>query len=197
MNRRSIRSGVACLVLAGLMACVRPVFFTAPAFAQDETAAAVYPRGSYIVGEDIPAGEYAVFTEDDTENNTYSTCTLTLYKDRYDEDKIGTFRFQHHGLITLYKGQHLILSRGYAVAADEADIKPGVSGVYKAGRDIEAGTYRLTPLTSDGAGYALYNDVRYYYDYMDGYETFFQPITIELKEGQYLELFDVGKIEKI
>lgn len=162
-----------------------------------EEPAAVYGRGSYVIGQDMPPGEYAIFTEDDSSLNAYSTCTLSLYKNELDERKIGTFSFQHHGLITLYKGQHLILSRGYAVEAEKAGILPGTSGMYKAGRDMEAGVYRLQPLTSDGARYSLYNDVRYYYDYMDESQTFFEPVTITVQDGQYLELTDVAAIEKI
>lgn len=66
--------------------------------------AVVYGPGSYVIGEDILPGEYAVFTEDTSEQNAYSTCTITLYKDDTDERRIGTFQFQHHGLISLYKG---------------------------------------------------------------------------------------------
>lgn len=156
-----------------------------------------YGRGSYVIGRDMPAGEYAVFTEDTSGNNAFSSCTFTLYKNEQDETKIGTFSFQHHGLVTLYNGQHLILTKGYAVQADRAGISPGTTGMYKAGRDMEPGVYRLTPMTSDGAHYALYNDVRYYYDYMDDYRTFSGPVTITLEEGQYLELFDVSLVEKI
>ena len=78
-----------------------------------------YGPGSYVVGEDILPGEYAVFTEDTSEQNAYSTCTITLYKDDTDERRIGTFQFQHHGLITLYKRQHLVITKGYAVEADQ------------------------------------------------------------------------------
>ena len=54
-----------------------------------------YGPGSYVVGEDILPGEYAVFTEDTSEQNAYSTCTITLYKDDTDERRIGTFQFQY------------------------------------------------------------------------------------------------------
>lgn len=170
-------------------------------WAQEDAAVhentAVYEAGSYIVGDDLPPGEYAVFTEEEGKDAVYGSCSLTLYKDSTDEYKIGTFRFQHHGLITLYNGQHLILKKGYAVAADQAGIQPGPSGVYKIGRDMEPGTYRLSPLTSEGAYYAIYNDVRYYYDYIDAYGTFFEPVTVTLEEGQYIELTDVAYVEKV
>lgn len=169
----------------------------AEAVAGQEDMPEIYGRGSYVIGRDMPPGEYAVFTEDTSGNRAFSSSTLTLYKNDSDEKKIGTFRFQHHGLITLYNGQHLILSKGYAVLADQAGITPGPTGMYKAGRDMEPGTYRLTPLTSDGAHYALYNDVRYYYDYMDDYQTFFQPVEVTVAEGQYIELMDVSAIEKV
>ena len=164
-----------------------------PAAAQET----YYGSGSYVVGTDIPAGEYALFTEDTSGDNTYSYCNLTLYKDDTDERRIAVLRFQHHGLVTLYNGQHLVLHDGWAVAADQADIEPGVSGMYKAGRDIEPGTYRLTALTAEGGSYALYNDVRYYYDYIDAYGRFIEPTVITVEEGQYLELTDVRDIEKI
>lgn len=159
--------------------------------------AAVFGPGSYVVGEDILPGEYAVFTDDTSEQNAYSTCTITLYKDVTDERRIGTFQFQHHGLITLYKGQHLVITKGYAVEADRAGITLGTSGMYKAGRDMEPGTYRIAPLTSGSGYYALYHDVRYYYDYIDEYAALFEPVTVNIAEGQYLELFDAGSIERV
>lgn len=203
MNIKPLVSGLICLglVFGGVYTAYGSTEYENNSVAPEENIAgeqaAVYGRGSYVIGQDMPPGEYAIFTEDDTSLNTYSTCTLTLYKNDSDERKIGTFSFQHHGLITLYKGQHLILSRGYAVEAGKAGIQPGTSGMYKAGRDMEAGVYRLKPLTSDGARYSLYNDVRYYYDYMDESRTFLEPVIITVEDGQYLELTDVAEIEKI
>ena len=165
--------------------------------AEASADAAVYGPGSYVIGEDMLPGEYAVFTEEPSEQNAYSTCTITLYKDDTDERRIGTFQFQHHGLITLYKGQHLVITKGYAVEADRANITLGTTGMYKAGRDMEPGTYRITPLTSGSGYYALYHDVRYYYDYIDEYAALFEPVTVHIADGQYLELYDAGSIERV
>lgn len=156
-----------------------------------------YGPGSYIVGKDMPPGEYGVLTDQALPEGAYSTCTITLYKDDTDEKRIGSFKFQHHGLITLYRGQHLVIHKGYAVDADHAGITLGNTGMYKAGRDMEPGIYRLTPLTAGGAYYALYNDVRYYYDYIDDYRMIYEPVVITVEEGQYLELFDVGAVERL
>ena len=52
--------------------------------AESSEDAVVYGPGSYVIGEDILPGEYAVFTEDTSEQNAYSTCTITLYKDDTD-----------------------------------------------------------------------------------------------------------------
>ena len=71
-----------------------------------------YEKGSYVVGRDIPAGEYAVFASTDGDGNPYRTCSFTLYKNDSDEKRIGTFRFEHYGLVTLYDGQHLVLQSG-------------------------------------------------------------------------------------
>ena len=76
-----------------------------------------YEKGSYVVGRDIPAGEYAVFASTDGDGNPYRTCSFTLYKNDSDEKRIGTFRFEHHGLVTLYDGQHLVLQSGYAAVS--------------------------------------------------------------------------------
>ena len=81
-----------------------------------------YEKGSYMVGRDIPAGEYAVFASPEGDGNPYRTCSFTLYKNDSDEKRIGTFRFEHHGLVTLYDGQHLLLQSGYAVPAGEAGL---------------------------------------------------------------------------
>ena len=86
---------------------------------------------------------------------------------------------------------------GLAYCLDRAGITLGTTGMYKAGRDMEPGTYRITPLTFGSGYYALYNDVRYYYDYIDEYAALFEPVTVNIAEGQYLELFDAGSIERV
>ena len=199
--KRKCLSTALSLTLAGAAAFPSAAEETGTSIAGEAAAAAfpaqTYAAGSYVIGQDMPAGEYAIFTSDDSTDSTYSYCSLTLYKDESDERRIAELRFQHHGLITLYNGQHLVLSDGWAIAAEEADILPGVSGMYKVGRDMEPGTYQLTALTSEGGSWALYNDVRYYYDYIDGYGRFVDPTVITVEEGQYLELTDVREIEKI
>lgn len=156
-----------------------------------------YEKGSYVVGRDIPAGEYAVFASLEGDGNPYRTCSFTLYKNDSDEKRIGTFRFEHHGLVTLYDGQHLLLQSGYAVPVGEAGLTLAPYGMYLAGRDMEPGSYLLTPLTADGGYFALYNDVRYYYDYQDGYRRFLEPTVITVSEGQYLELGNIASIVKL
>ena len=199
--KRKCLSTALSLTLAGAAAFPSAAEDTGTSIAEEAAAAAfpaqTYAADSYVIGQDMPAGEYAIFTSDDSTDSTYSYCSLTLYKDESDERRIAELRFQHHGLITLYNGQHLVLSDGWAIAAEEADILPGVSGMYKVGRDMEPGTYQLTALTSEGGSWALYNDVRYYYDYIDGYGRFVDPTVITVEEGQYLELTDVREIEKI
>ena len=207
--KRKCLSAALSLTLAGAAAFPAAAEETKTAVTEEAAAAAAetadpaaapaqtYAAGSYVIGQDMPAGEYAIFTSDDSTDSTYSYCSLTLYKDESDERRIAELRFQHHGLITLYNGQHLVLSDGWAIAAEEADILPGVSGMYKVGRDMEPGTYQLMALTSEGGSWALYNDVRYYYDYIDGYGRFVDPTVITVEEGQYLELTDVREIEKI
>lgn len=155
-----------------------------------------YGQGSYVVGRDIPAGEYAVFAGQ-SDDNPYKTCSFTLYKSEQDEKRIGTFSFEHHGLVTLYNGQHLVLRRGYAVPAEEAGLSLAPYGMYLAGRDMEPGSYLVSPLTADGGYYALYNDVRYYYDYQDDYRRFLEPVVVTVAEGQYLELGNAASVVKL
>ncbi len=156
-----------------------------------------YGAGSYVVGKDIPAGEYAVFADGLEEGKPYRTCSFTLYKSDSDEKLIGKFRFENHGLVSLYDGQHLILASGYAVPAEGAGLTLSPYGMYLAGRDMEPGRYRITPLTADGGYYALYSDVRYYYDYQDEYRMFLEPVEITVTEGQYLELGGAASVERI
>ena len=156
-----------------------------------------YAAGSYLVGADLPAGEYAIFAEGLDGGNPYRTCSFTLYKDDTDQRPIGSFRFENHGLVTLYNGQHLVLESGYAVPADNAGLTLAPYGMYLAGRDMEPGRYRIRPLTSDGGYYTLYNDVRYYYDYQDDYRMFLEPVEITVEEGQYLELGGAASVERL
>lgn len=66
--------------------------------------------------------------------------------------------------------------------ADRAGITLGTTGMYKAGRDMEPGTYRITPLPWQRV-LRPYNDVRYYYDYIDEYAALFEPVTVNIAEG--------------
>ncbi len=167
------------------------------AAAGEQTGTVRYEQGSYVVGRDIPAGEYAVFAKPGEDANPYRTCNFTLYKDDSDEKRIGTFSFEHHGLVALYNGQHLKLRSGWAVPASEAGLSLAPYGMYLAGRDMEPGSYLVSPLTSEGGYYALYNDVRYYYDYQDDYRRFLEPTVITVAEGQYLELGNAASIVKL
>lgn len=162
--------------------------------AQEETAA-VYSKGSYVAGETIPEGEYVIFSEDP--QNLFSTASFSLFKDDSDAKRIRTFSVQNHALVHLYPGQHLVITRGYAMDVNDVELELEPAGMYLAGRDIEPGTYEIRPLSSEGGYYAVYSDVRYYYDYQRDYRRFFEPVTVTLEEGQYLEVGDAASIVQI
>lgn len=147
--------------------------------------------GSYRVGNDIPAGEYKIYSNGFTYMEVAKDSSGTL-DSIVTNDNVTTFRY-----ITVQDGQYLSFNDGYALAI--ADVKPHDSadgygdGQYLVGFDIPAGEYNVL---SDGFCYVevassstgdLYSIVT-----NDNFDT---NKFITVADGQYLTIRG-GKIEE-
>lgn len=104
-----------------------------------------WAAGSYLVGTDLPAGEYFLLGSgymSVTTDQTGSPESILTH------DNIATFKY-----ITVIDGQYLTAESATLYAATDApaveqlfDVTTAYpQGMYKVGRDIAAGTYNVTP----------------------------------------------------
>lgn len=125
-----------------------------------------YPRGQYIVGTDIPAGEYALSLDSSSTLGSI-TVTKTPYAKPGTPNFVLIKNFYGQDYVTLSAGQYAELSGGKMreyvstpggkdddndTSGDE-DITDKVfktAGTYKADTDIPAGDYILYPVSSMG-----------------------------------------------
>ena len=151
-----------------------------------------YPTGWYAVGIDIPVGEYLLVADEYSEfPNSY----IGLYDENGTE--IVSAMFQNTFYITVKDGQRLDLNWCTAIELDSNEFENNPfeqSGMFKAGIDFEAGTYRIKRDNDDYPHYFLVFDS---FDEYDVYELYTETLDYEIndreeiitvEEGQYLQL---------
>lgn len=162
---------------------------------EEKTEADIWTKsGTYKVGTEIPAGEYIVVA-------TGGNCYVEVNKDSTGsfESIVSNENTNTRLYISLLDGQYFKVSGGkFAPQEDVAPYEPedGIydQGVYKVGKDIPAGEYKITA-----------NDSNCYIEVSsDSYMTFDSIVTndnislgestyITVLNGQYLK-FDGGQI---
>ena len=167
--------------------------------------ATVYNWGDYVVGEDLPAGEYKLYAYTSSE----SEGSIVVFPDSSSTsaaDQLIITSFDDCFYITVTDGQYVSVLNAVIVPVEEAGstaLTETVSeGMYKVGYDIEPGEYRVSftsdsnvtysyaislsssDVTSNSDGSAWVDDV--WYSDTDGEDS-----TITVSEGQYLELYGV------
>ncbi len=139
-----------------------------------------YSDGKYKIGTDIPAGEYVIFANDETE------AYFCLSSDANGNDIIANDNFQYNSIMKLKKGEYLELSDCYAVPIKEAKIDKKKAGMLKVGKHIKAGEYKLECTSENGAYYCIYNDSRQ--QDIDANDNFDGQTYVNVRKGQYLQL---------
>lgn len=144
-----------------------------------------YEIGTYRVGVDIPAGEHVI-------GNTTSVDIIVLSTtDYFDEDGealplIGDYP----AYVSLQKGQRVMFLEDTTV-----DIKTRAAnadgsfdnGMYKVGKDIKPGKYKLVPTDAEN-GYIVYYDLQYIdLSVADSAKNLSKDKVIELESGRYIE----------
>ena len=163
--------------------------------------ATVYNWGDYVVGEDLPAGEYKLYAYTSSESGG----SIVVFPDSSSTsavDQLIITSFDDCFYITVADGQYMSVLNAVIVPVEEAGstaLTETVSeGMYKVGYDIEPGEYRVSftsdesysyavvlsssDVTSNADGSAWVDDV--WYSDTDG-----EGGTITVSEGQYVELY--------
>lgn len=144
-----------------------------------------YEIGTYRVGVDIPAGEHVI-------GNTTSVDIIVLSTtDYFDEDGealplIGDYP----AYVSLQKGQRVMFLEDTTVdikapaANSDGSFNPGM---YKVGKDIKPGKYKLVPTDAEN-GYIVYYDLQYIdLSVADSAKNLSKDKVIELESGRYIE----------
>ena len=137
-----------------------------------------YSAGTYKVGTDIPAGEYILYSSDDSGYFCVSS-------DSNQADIIFNDNFDYNSIITIYDREYLELSRCSAIPFSEnPDVDTTAAGMFKVGTHIPAGEYKLE--TSDSGYYCIYADSRH--DDIIANDNFEGQNYVTVSDGQYLLL---------
>lgn len=161
-----------------------------------------YVAGTYLVGRDIPAGEYVL-----SGNYCYfEICNSPPADDRTDNIIVNDL-FRGNRYITLHNGEYYKFDWGVTYPLASAPKFQGNNGVYSdgmylAGRDVQPGWYQLTYNSAGYSGYyeiksAAYNTVpgNEFYSIID-IDSFTSMLYIKLESGQYL-ILDFANAVKI
>lgn len=167
---------------------------TAPAVTAEGTGTGgkfvSYREGMYKIGADLPAGEYIIISEG----------FLPAYY-QVSSDSSGSLdsivsndNFNGNRYITVSEGQYLEIKGSIAYSADNApalrsaDGKYG-EGMYKVGRDINAGEYKVTPEEGSIPGYVeVAKDSKGALDSIISNDNFQAEKYITIEDGQYIKL---------
>lgn len=151
----------------------------------DETTLPGFSNGMFKVGVDISAGEYVLVADKDAvgyfevaSDSTYSP-TVTITNDL----------FINNSIVTVTDGQFLLLERCTAYKIDKSPtLDTGGEGMFKVGKDIPAGTYKILPGKDQEGYYSIKRDSLHLHDSLISEELFTGEVEITVENGQYLTL---------
>lgn len=139
--------------------------------------------GNHQVGKELSAGEYVLIATGKKPNYEIIKDKIEVAKDSID----------NQAYITIEKGQTVKLVDAKMCKINEAPIfksDDGVykQGMYKVGRDVVAGDYKLK---SEGSGYyAILSDTKGCISSVLENSSFSGEKTVSIKSGQYIKILD-------
>ncbi len=164
----------------------------APTAAPTEAPVSTYKSGMYKVGTDIPAGEYIVFAD----NAISGYVEISSSSTGKFEDIIANENINYNTIITIKDGNYLTLSGAYAVPFDEVtELVTTGEGMFKVGKHIKAGEYKLECTNGISAYYEVSSDSSHNINSIIANDNFDNNAYITVKDGQYLTISG-GKIVK-
>lgn len=158
-------------------------------------------NGVFLVGTDVPAGDYAVYPGSEDGGLFAITSDLSGNEDSF----VGGDFVLGRSLVTLTEGEYFTLLNARMVplsASDPIDLqgKSLVNGMYLVSgadpeRDLPAGTYTVSLSAADDSDTGVYeicSDAGHTEKSVlsEGMVEDGSPATITLQEGQYIELLD-------
>lgn len=145
--------------------------------------------GMYKVGQDIEAGEYLIIAEE----NTFAYFQVSRDSSGKLESIITNDNFKGNRYITVSTGQYLDIRDAvmYPIAQAptlSAEDKKYPEGMYKVGRDIAAGEYKLIPEEGESAYFEVTSDSKGLIESIVTNDNFTDEKYITISEGQYIKI---------
>lgn len=160
-----------------------------PAATATATPSSTIKAGMHKIGTDVPAGEYIIFSESDT---------LSYYQVTKDssgslESIITNDNFTGTRYITVSDGQYIEMRDSSMISVDKAPVLGPTDGkykegMYKVGRDIKAGEYKLVPTAAVSSYVEVAKDSKGTIESIVTNDNFTAEKYITIKEGQYIKL---------
>jgi len=144
---------------------------------------------TFLVGTDIPIGEYFVMAGGDE----YGYILLTRTRKLDVPEIIWQKHFENHTIINLRAGEYLTTKNATLIPIEDA-IVPNFenstlqSGTYRVGVDIPPGIYTLYPLEDKIGYFETATSSHYLEAHTVQKKNFSEPITIALNIGDYFTL---------
>lgn len=140
-----------------------------------------YESNTYLVGTEIPAGEYVIISE----MSGYFARTVDTTGD--DGTITANGNFTTNTIVTVYDGEYLTFSNSVAYPIDQAPaLDTTREGMFKVGKDIEAGEYNIH--TDSNGYYEVASDSNHVTENIVNNMYFEGDQTITVEDGQYLTL---------
>lgn len=118
-----------------------------------------YESGTYIVGSDLPAGEYVLVAKRGPKSGYWC-----VYTDLGRREPVGNSLFESFEYVSVSKGEVLEVSGATLSSSGRSVMGTGErltrGGRVKVGKDIPSGVYLLTQTGGDFGYYAIYESSR-------------------------------------
>ena len=156
---------------------------------QKDISSSKYPESTYLVGTDMPEGEYILISDS-------MTGYFCISSNPNGRSILANDAFGYITYVNAVKGTYLKLSRCYAIPyTEEITFNPVdngyVQGTYKVGKDFAAGTYKLTTIEN---GY--YEITKSPQGKIQSNDNFTGSTYISVSDGEYVYLSRV-LVEKV
>jgi len=144
---------------------------------------------TFLVGTDIPTGEYFVMSG----VGEFGYILLTRDRNLDVHEIIWQKHFENHTIINLRAGEYLTTKNATLIPIDDAivpNFENGIlrGGTYRVGVDIPPGVYTLYPLEDKMGYFSTATSSHYLEAHTVQRKNFSEPITIALNIGDYFTL---------
>lgn len=142
------------------------------------------------VGKDIPAGEYVAFARND-----YAHFDIKK-QEREPNSSLdnNNVYFEYNCYLGLSEGESIEIENAYLVPEDEAIVDTSADGMFKVGKDIEEGMYRVVFNKDNTYSYTMHSAYTMYPSFFEHGKTV-QKIYLDEEGYKYIHIKD-GHLEK-